>query len=687
MLLHSILIATVALCLLALFILPASTVAQQPAEHRPTRFLHGWFVTDFATSRNPATPHLYYAVDGTHQIIVIDSRDGRVVRNVSYFDSQHWLGAITVDSRDYVYVFAHSQQDSFHLKVFDESLQSLKNVSMASLQPSASSTWELQLLVDSVNSVYLFSSVPGSTNDGYVWVLSPRQWLQQASWKAPIRTSTNRTDTAYYVIAIDSQDYLYFQQTNGYKMLYITDQQGALQYSYQLGSGNTSSPWIDAVAIDSQGQMWHTFLGSPLVSVLDGSGKGVRLYNILTVNRYSYAKNIDVDLMGNVVVADGVEQALLILSSQTGDIVNSLSSRIPSLWSVTELLADYSGGGRGRNGGSLLFGDWSSPYVAQRMSVSDDDAGALLQRYLLPPRLSGSCFDDGVDIGSQSGNIYVLLSCFDWNTLDSSTLVYVTSQAGRAVSEFHVHRDAYRVRADEPTNTIYITSRFGFDGGNAIIAYSMADGTQLANYTTSDPPLNVISDFTIISTGPHDSALLVIVDAGNRRFVNIDTMGRAPPMSQPFPNRTFCRDITFSLTRHSAVYYVSCSRSEYVNGTYMEETFVHKWDVTTPGQPMLTDSYVPPPGAQASLAAIVVGLDQHLYAYDSTSGSIWQWRDADRVSSASEQPQQDDEPRVHVGQLSVGSAETEQPDLSLAAGIVQSSERSSHRRIRGLLSN
>ena len=63
-----------------------------------------------------------------------------------------------------------------------------------------------------------------------------------------------------------------------------------------------------------------------------------------------------------------------------------------------------------RGGASLLFGQPSSQYVVQRMSVADGDAGTLLQRYSMPDRLA-DCSFTGVDIGVQSSNIYVLLSC------------------------------------------------------------------------------------------------------------------------------------------------------------------------------------------------------------------------------------------------------------------------------------
>ena len=136
---------------------------------------------------------------------------------------------------------------SCHPKVFDESLQSLQNVSLSSLWPPMLNPYSLQLVVDSTSSVYLFASSPRSNIDEYVWVLSPRQWIQHASWRAPLQISNNRT--ANYILAINNQDYLYFQQTSGYKTLYITDQQGEPQWTIQLGTDNMSDPWINAVAI------------------------------------------------------------------------------------------------------------------------------------------------------------------------------------------------------------------------------------------------------------------------------------------------------------------------------------------------------------------------------------------------------------------------------------------------------
>ena len=65
---------------------------------------------------------------------------------------------------------------------------------------------------------------------------------------------------------------------------------------------------------------------------------------------------------------------------------------------------------------------------------------------------------------------------------------------------------------------------------------------------------------------------------------------------------------------------------------------------------------------------------------------MYQWRDADRASPLSQQ-QQDHEPRVYEGQPFVESAETEQPEVSAAAGMAQRDAHSRHRRMLGARSN
>ena len=684
--LQSTVVAAVLLCLFALSSLPALS-AQGPIVHSPTRFLHGWSVNDFAASRNPATPHLYYVVDGNHLILAIDSRDGRVARNVSFLDTNHWLGHIAVDNRDFVYVTAYNRQDGYHVKVFDDSMTSVKNVSLTDLQPTLWYGYNVQIAVDSLDSVYLFDSSPGADTDGQVWVLSPRGWLQSASWKAPIQTSSNWT--AYYLMTVDSQDYLYFQSTNTYKMLYIADRKGQLQQSFQLGTGDSSDLWINDVAVDSHNQMWHTLDGSTYVTKFDSNGQLAGAYNVLAATTYNTIY-IDVDLLGNVVVADRTEEALLTVSQQ-GDIINSLSSQTPPLWTLNELKADYAGGGGGggRGNGSLLFSDYGSPYVAKRISVSDYETGSLLQRYSLPDRLSQSCYSAGLDVGIQTSNIYVLLQCYTTGQYwEYYSLVYVMAQSGRVVSEFRVSPEAYRIRADEVAGVIYMAVWGDYIQGDYIVSYSTVDGTQTANFTLPSPYAYYISDIDILPATQTTSAALIVLDPYNRRTVNFDTSGYNKPVSHYFGNQTWCVDLTFSL-QQKPLYYISCYINYYSNGTWMYTAFIHRWDVTDPTNPVLTDTYVPPPGLDTTFTYIVIGLDQHLYAYEYTTGSVWQWRDADHSHPTDQRAQQpqDVQPRIRLGQPVMGaapaSAPSSQRDGIRRAVMPLSDAQNRHRHTRG----
>ena len=695
MLLHTSLLAAVTLCCLlaALFALPAPSIAQSPTEHLPTRYLHGWQATQFACSRNPATPYLYYLLDGPRHIAVLDSRDGHLVRNESlYVDSLFYNARIAVDSRDNVFVLTVPLlplppfHDTAELKVFDAQLQSVKNITVKSLQPPVSYAETMQLVVDSSNFVYLFDVIERTVPQ--VWVLSPRQWMQQAYWQAPIPTG----NSTRYVLAIDNTDYLYFQQVSGDKNLFITDVKGSLQYTYQLSRGDIDEPDIRDVTIDAQLQMWHTYMNSSAVTVIDSSGRFIADYNLLSMNYGRSNSAIDVDLLNNVVIADRWEQAMLIVSPR-GDITRTLSPEVPPLVYVSDLLVDYGegggggGGGGGRGGGSLLISLYMTPYPVQRVSVGDNDAGRLLQRYSLPARLGG-CVGYGADIGRQSSNIYLLLACDDiWaSSQPTDWLVYVMNKAGRVVSEFHVHINAYRIRVDERAGVVYVsTDNYAgpsYSPEEVIVAYSMMSGSPLANYSTTNPTLGFIRDFTVLPpAGPQSSSTLVVVDPFNLRFVSIDTSGATAPISYPFPNNTLCTNIASSLGQQSTSYYVSCFGISRTSGVlFLDSVFIHKWDVTTPDNPTLTDTFVLPAGVLARLGSLVIGLDQHLYAYDWISSTVWQWRDADKYSANMEPRQQGDAPRIHVGQTHTQLADEGTSDLRERAGLPKLHAQSSHSR-------
>ena len=191
-------------CLCLLLSLSPPSTAQPPVSHTPDRYFRGWQCSAFAASRNPATPQLVYLVDASRHVLLLDSRDGRVVQNASYWELDLYLNAIAVDSRGYVHLVATDYASVYQLLVLDEQLRSVKNVSLSELQPRSTGPDRLQLAVDSGNAVYLFESLAKQPSDGRVWVLSPREWRQQATWLAPVeRTAANDSVSLTYVMAVD----------------------------------------------------------------------------------------------------------------------------------------------------------------------------------------------------------------------------------------------------------------------------------------------------------------------------------------------------------------------------------------------------------------------------------------------------------------------------------------------------
>ena len=599
--------AALALCFGLLSTLSVPALAQPPVSHSPDGYLHGWSVDTFATSRNPDTPHLYYLVDGNKHLLALDSRSGRVIQNITHWDVRHSMRSIATDSRGYVHVVSTSNEEGYHLAVFDAQLRSLKNVSMAGLRPAVAARDILQMDIDSGNSVYIFTSTPRQNrpNNERVWVLNPRQWTQQATWIAPIPHNRNVTTAFFYVFAIDSQDQLYFQQSNRYQTLYITDTSGELQYSKDLVA-NTTAPWIDNLVIDAQFNMWHTYQGSTYVAALDSNGNYLAAYDVMSANTF-LSRSIDVDQRGWIIASDPVENALLVLSPTTGDIVSTLSPDTPSLWTADDIFADYTGRGEA----SLYFSSYGTPYAVQRMSVDDKDAGRLLQRLSLPERLSEYCNSMDMDVGTQTSNLYVLLDCFyeHGNVFSQQALVYVMAPSGRAVSEFRVDGYAYRLRVDESAALMYAAVGGSQETGDLVVAYSYTNGLQVKNYTAG---FQNIYDVIVLPPNPHDGTTsLVVVDTWNHRFVTLYPGGESAPRVQAYSNDSYCYDAAYSLNRQAMLFYVSCETVSWVDGVYSASQNIQRWDITEAGSPRVTDTYIAPVGVEANFLRIVVGYEHN----------------------------------------------------------------------------
>ena len=88
-----------------LALLPVPSVAQTTSY--PDRVVHGWSPINFAPSPTPSTANLLYVIDGQQSLVVVDARDGCVVRSVSFAAAAFQLFEIAVDSRGYVFVTAY----------------------------------------------------------------------------------------------------------------------------------------------------------------------------------------------------------------------------------------------------------------------------------------------------------------------------------------------------------------------------------------------------------------------------------------------------------------------------------------------------------------------------------------------------------------------------------------------------
>ena len=287
----------------------------------PTRSLHGWRATHFACSRHPRTPYLYC------HIAVLVSRDGRVVNNVSlYIDSTLRGVTIEVDSRPRLRAGqpAHSYppfDDVAQLKVFTRQLQPVRNSTLKPLQPPATSAVSMQIVVDSSNYVYLFGIIERIMPQ--VWVFSPLRWPQQSSWQPPIPV----VDNTRYGLGSTTRTTCTSSRPAATRRVHHRPE-GRLAVQLPVGTGNISEPHIRDVAIDAQLQMWHTYMNSSAVSVIDSSGRLITDYNLLSMSYGRSNSAIDVDLLNNVVVTDGWEQAMLIVSPR-GDLIRTLSPDFP----------------------------------------------------------------------------------------------------------------------------------------------------------------------------------------------------------------------------------------------------------------------------------------------------------------------------------------------------------------------
>ena len=434
--------------------------------------------------------------------------------------------------------------------------------------------------------------------------------------------------------------------------------------------------------------MWQVYRNTTYVSVIDSSGQLVAMYDILSGPPY-YADNpyalvptshIAVDASNNVVVSDLVDESVLFVSL-SGDVTHTVSSPVATVFYASQLLADYASGGGGGGAGSLLFSDAWSSYTVQRMSTIESDFGALLQRYSLPARLHGQCNATNLDVGSHSGYFYLLLTCSDAQS--QYWLVYITTPFGRIVSEFRlVESGAQLVRVDEGAGIFYVYAAWWVD--SKVYAHSAINGSLLAAYSTSDAALGP-ADFTLLMpTGVRQgSTTIVTADASNNRLVFFSSRNSTNYTLAAWPTQIFYNNLAYSLLPQPSFY---ASGYTVVNDSYFV-AFIHRFDISDPNNLQLTDVYLPPPGMESILGPIVIGLDRHLYAFEYNSKSVYQWRQADQppssAASIEQQQTEEDEPRVHIGRVVVGSGKDVDAEASKLTAMPRPYAQNRHSRTRG----
>ena len=528
------------LLLLCLSSLLSSASAQPPPRvSLPDDFFHGWVVDDF--DFHPSAP-VVYVIDDGWQVVAVNTTTGRPLALATpYYTPPHTEAQhIAVDSKGQVYVTLTSYVVSswwewlptgVQLLVFDSFLRPLRNTSVSTvLRPPSNAT---QIAIDSDDYIFLFSERLVPINPT-VWVLEPRALTQVDAWKANLpvveRGAANYTD---YLLAIDSTDVLYFQQTTAQRRTYLFSSGSDYVATLDLlgYSSNYRTPVTD-LTIDAALNLYFVSADSMAVEVFDTNGKRLPSLRVLSgPSLYAEVPRLDVDAQGVVQVSDPVQQVIVSASSD-GYILRSLGSYTASSRFASELFIDA-------NTGDIVVG---FPYnsqdlVAYRLSPRD---GALLQTYAVPSRLRDICDSVAFDVGGQRGHLYVLLSCYAEGLFGYR--LHVMQPSGRVQSEFVVPFGGYRMRVDEYNQRIYIAdvearSRVG------VVRVLDMQGRHLSTLGTSNPSLSYLSDL-LIEPGP-DGGDLVLLDPDNSRVVHLAPNGSVA-FVVPLDPRTEVWDIAYA---------------------------------------------------------------------------------------------------------------------------------------------
>ena len=580
------------------------------SRHEPTDAFRGWLIQDVATDPKRG---LTFFIDNGHGIGVLNTSSGASDRpaHLHFPADSRSLYSLTVDSSSRLVVTGWSREDGAHLLQFDDRLQPLRTLSLERLEPPLSA--EAQVVADSQGFLYLFPASFPHTEGGTaarVWVLDSASGQQVDSWEAPIRFSAARDNRTDYILAIDGQDTLYFQQTGWEQLTFLVSTGGeAVETWNRLGRRRRPEErsLISDIAIDGR-QTLNVVRQSHagLVERFDRHGEPLPPFEVLSGERAGWSgPQLAVDHTGRVQVTEPVDQAILLLSEH-GDIHRSFSSHSASFLGLTELLQDDSTG-------DLIFSTNQSPVVAQRVSAHD---GAILQLYSLPARLSEErgCRPAGLDVASR---LYVLLECEDER--GSRLLVHVIGSSGQTLSEFRLpFRHAGRIRVDEWADRLYVPSPPDAFGHAGRVEVSTLDGQPLGHLEPElSPALGRIDDLVV--DAPSHSLLLL--DGDHHRIVRLSLNGTLEHVHDLGRRSLRLGDI--AVGPHGSVLY-SELETLHVNGSFTYRSGVLQLNSTGHVEELYV-GYGDREQGGPFFSAISLGHDGRLFAYDRQELSVFVW--------------------------------------------------------------
>ena len=594
------------LCLApSLFCSASAQPAPPPRTVLPDALFHGLLVSDCAC--DPLAPVLY-AIDGLFQVVAFNTTTGRQLPWTYRLPSHHYAEHLVVDLRHQVYlgvaVSGSTPEGSSAVIVLDSQLRPLQNRSLDALKPPGAPT---QLVHDSGGYVYLFSDSVYHGFNPTVWVLEPRKLVQVDAWPAPIPNNTAP------ILAVDSEDTLYFQLRGGDRRTILTSTGGDTIATLDLFAGQappSQSSWVADIAVDSALSIYLAPAYDPFVYVFDSSGRPLSRLPLLSGGPSFAVPRVSFTSTGRLLVSDPLPQLLLSVSP-TGAIERSMGSAQASTAGINDLSQDP-------RTGDLLVGYYyrGAGVIAERVSARD---GSLLQSYALPEAARQVDYASlSMDVGEQTSRLYFLFM----DRRGRQYRVHVLQPSGRLQAEFalEVPGDAYALRVDEWAGRIHVAVESRIRGSPTTVYAFDLQGRPLFNVSLADPPLGHLSDL-VLASGPN-GAELILLDTSNSRLVAVGRNGSVSTFPTPseLPSTAVLNDMEYA---GNGDVYISYTDFVYNGTQWLSSTSAI---VRVDRQGRVVDRFVAGPGWEGSRFNAISARGDDLYANDNLYDVIFVWR-------------------------------------------------------------